>query len=95
MSTDPATIRGNELLQGVLAQAMADDQYRQELLEDPRSALRGAGLDLADEVEVVFHQNAPDRVHFVLPSRPTPDQHMQPSEIGAAALSEYNAAFVV
>ena len=43
----------------------------------------------------MFHQNAPDRVHFVLPSRPRSDRDLEPSELGAAALSEYNAGFVV
>ena len=47
-----------------------------------------------DDVEVVFHQNAPDRVRFVLPSRPRSDRDLEPSEFGAAALSEYNAALL-
>jgi hypothetical protein len=95
MSTEVSTIRGNELLQGVLAHAMADEQYRQELLENPAPALREAGLDIPDHVEIVFHQNAADRVHFVLPSRPIPEDSVEPGEVGAAALSEYNAAFVI
>jgi hypothetical protein len=92
MSTDLSDFKGTELLQGVLARAMADDDYRRQLLDDPRPALREAGLDIPDQVEVVFHQNAADRIHFVLPSRPLSEQSMEPSEIGAAALSEYNAA---
>jgi hypothetical protein len=87
-------IKGNELLQGVLARAMADDDYRRQLLDDPRPALRQAGLEIGDQVEVVFHQNAPDRVHFVLPSRPVGGNGLESGEVGAAALSEYNAAFL-
>jgi hypothetical protein len=94
MSPDPTTVKGNELLHGVLARAMQDDEYRRALLQDPRPALRDAGLELSGEVEIVFHQNAPDRVHFVLPSRPGSDQMLEPGEIGAAALSEYQAAFL-
>jgi hypothetical protein len=86
------TSRGEELLQGVLARAMEDDEYREGLLHDPCPALREAGLEIGDDVEVVFHQNAPERVHFVLPSRPMPDPSLEPEELGAAALSEYNAA---
>ena len=94
MSANPTTIKGQELMQGVLARAMEDDDYRQRLLHDPQPALRDAGLELSDDVEVVFHQNAPDRVHFVLPSRPRSDRDLEPSELGAAALSEYNAALL-
>jgi len=88
------TTKGQELLKGMLSRAMEDDEYRQGLLHDPRPSLREAGLEIGDEVEVVFHQNAPDRVHFLLPSRPTPDPSLEPGELGAAALSEYNAAFL-
>jgi hypothetical protein len=94
VSADPTTIKGNELLQGVLARAMQDDEYRRTLVQDPRPALRDAGLELNDDVEIVFHQNAPDRVHFVLPSRPGSDQMLEPGELGAAALSEYQAALL-
>jgi hypothetical protein len=88
------TAKGQQLLQGVLARAMEDDEYRQGLLHDPGPSLREAGLDIGDHVEVVFHQNAPDRVHFVLPSRPMPEASLEPGELGAAALSEYNAALL-
>ena len=94
MSTTPENIKGNDLLQDVLARAMEDDDYRHQLLDDPKRALRDAGLDVGDHVEVVFHQNAPDRVHFVLPTRPLAEQSIQPAELGAAALSEYNAALL-
>jgi hypothetical protein len=88
------TVKGQELLPGVVARAMQDDEYRQGLLLDPRPALRDAGLEVSDEVEVVFHQNSPDRVHFVLPSRPVPDAKLAPGELDAQALSEYQAACV-
>jgi hypothetical protein len=88
------TTKGQQVLEGVLARAMEDDEYREGLLHDPCPALREAGLEIGDDVEVVFHQNAPDRVHFVLPSRLVPNASLRPGELGAAALSEYNAAFL-
>ncbi len=68
MSTDPRDNRGYEIVQDVVAQALADDEFRQQLLDDPKAVLRDAGLIVSDEVEIVIHQNTLDRVHFVLPA---------------------------
>jgi hypothetical protein len=68
MSTDPDKTKGDEILEGVAAQALADDDYRQRLIDDPRSVLREAGLVVPDELEVVIHQNRANVLHLVLPS---------------------------
>jgi Nitrile hydratase, alpha chain len=61
------TVKGHELLGRVVARARTDDHYRQRLLADPKLVLREEGLEVADDVEVVVHENQPDRVHLVLP----------------------------
>ena len=82
-------------MQGVLARAMEDDDYRQRLLHDPQPALRDAGLELSDDVEVVFHQTA--RQGALSYCRPAlgPTETWSRAKLGAAALSEYNAGFVI
>lgn len=68
MSTGSDKTKGDEILQRVAAQALADDDYRRRLIDDPRSVLTEAGLVVPDTLEVVIHQNRDDVIHLVLPS---------------------------
>jgi hypothetical protein len=68
MSSGDQYNKGYEILDAVAAQALDDDDYLQALIDDPVSVLRDAGMDVADNVTVVIHQNTPDTVHLVLPS---------------------------
>lgn len=86
MSTDPGNIKGHEILQRVVAQALADEDYRQRLIDDPKSALREAGLVVADELELVIHENSPDRLHLVLPSRLQDQQQLDIDELDVTLL---------
>jgi Nitrile hydratase, alpha chain len=67
VSPDPGK-KGQDILQKVATQALADADYRKRLIDDPRSVLREAGLVVPDELEVVIHQNREDVLHLVLPS---------------------------
>jgi len=87
VSTDPRENRGYEIVQEVIAQALADDEYRQQLIDDPKTVLREAGLNVPDEVEIEVHENQPDRVHFVLPTAPAAEQELDIDEVDIVAIS--------
>jgi hypothetical protein len=80
VSTDPRDVKGVKLLQRVAADALEDDNYRQRLIDNPKSVLGEAGLSVPDDTEVVVHQNGPNQVHLVLPSRHAPAQALHPEE---------------
>lgn len=88
MSPSPGEIRGVQLLQSVLARAVEDDELRRRLHEDPKTVLREAGLQIADDVEVVVHENASNRVNLVLPSRPQRWEELDVEEVDAVLLLE-------
>lgn len=81
MSTDPTANRGVQIIQSVVAQALADEEFRLKLLDDPRGVLRDAGLTVSEETEVVIHENTDDTVHFVLPSPPAAAQELDIDEV--------------
>jgi hypothetical protein len=89
VSTDPRDNRGYEIIQEVVAQAMADDEYRQQLIDDPKAVLQDAGLIVSDEVEIEIHQNQPDRVHFVLPAVAVEEVELDIDEVEIVAISHH------
>lgn len=70
MSTHPKDVKGVQVLQTAAARALDDDEYRRQLLADPKGVLQEAGLDIADGLNVEIHENTADTVHLVLPARP-------------------------
>jgi hypothetical protein len=88
VSPDPSNVRGVQLLQDVLARAVEDEEYREQLLSDPRGVLGDAGLEVPEDIEIVVHQNSDDRVHVVLPSRPQSWDELDPDVVDIALIME-------
>lgn len=80
MSTDPKNIEGVAILQRIAAKALDDEDYRQDLIDDPKGELENAGLTLPDDVDVEVLQNTPTKLYFVLPSRPKHDPDLDPEK---------------
>lgn len=79
MSINPGGHEGIEILQGVAAEALDNDDFRRELMADPKAVLRSRKLNVDDDVEIEVVQNTPERVYFVLPSR-REDEDFDPSQ---------------
>ena len=47
--------------------AIADEQFREQLLADPKAALRSEGVNLPDHVKVTVHEFDLDDRHYILP----------------------------
>ena len=87
MSAGPQNVRGIEHLQRAAAKALDDDAYRERLISDPKTVLREEGLQIGDEVELVIHENTPNRVHLVLPSRPMAYEELDVEEVDLLILT--------
>lgn len=70
MSNGPKNIRGLDILDDVAAQALSNENYRKQLIQDPKAELRKKGLTVPDDLDVEIHENTDKKVHLVLPSRP-------------------------
>lgn len=73
---------------GIIAQAWNDEGFKSRLMDDPGSVLRGAGVAVPEGVHFVVVENEPNRVHLVLPAKPTGDV-----SISAAPESDYDPGF--
>jgi hypothetical protein len=68
MSTGQPNVKGLEHLRRVASKALDEDDYRQQLLNDPVALLKKEGITVQDGVKVVVHQNTAQEVHLVLPT---------------------------
>jgi hypothetical protein len=60
---------GVEILDAVTAKALADGDYKDELIADPVKVLTDEGLTIPDKVEVEILQNTGNKIYLVLPSQ--------------------------
>jgi hypothetical protein len=88
MSDQPGNIRGFQILQDVIGRAVEDDRFRQELKDDPRAVLLRAELGIPEGVEIEIHENEPNRIHLVLPSRPQKWDELDPDEVDVKLILE-------
>jgi hypothetical protein len=68
VSQDPRDVKGFQILDKVAANALADDDYRKRLINDPKTVLVDEGLVVPDGIEIVIVENTDDRIYLVLPS---------------------------
>ena len=54
----------------IFAKAWADEDFKAELMVDPRAALAAQGIEVPEGVTLVVHENTADVIHMVLPNRP-------------------------
>jgi hypothetical protein len=73
------------LQQQIMARAMKDEAFRQQLLSNPKAVLeRELGITLPQGVIVQVHEDTPTIVHLVLP----PARSGQPQELSDAELEQ-------
>ena len=64
------TEQQNTLQQQVIARAMKDEAFRQQLLSNPKETLQSKlGITLPVGVSVHVHENTPTNLHLVLPAK--------------------------
>jgi hypothetical protein len=58
------------LQEWIIAIAMNNEGFRQQLLDDPKDALaHELGLSLPQDVNLQVHEQTPTTIHLVLPAR--------------------------
>ncbi len=66
-----AKVDFKEMKAKVIAKAWSDDGFRSELVDNPRSALASMGIETPEDTKIVFHEDTPDIVNFVIPNFPS------------------------
>lgn len=87
MSTGQPSVKGLKHLRRVAAKAFDDDDYRQQLMDDPAGVLKQEGITVPDGVTVVVHQNTARQVHLVLPTGIQDAQELHSEETDVSVLS--------
>ena len=73
------------LQEQIVARAMKDEAFRQELLSNPKAAVeRGLGITLPQGTNIQVYEDTPDTVHIVLPMKV---QSGEPRELSDAEFS--------
>jgi hypothetical protein len=74
------------LQEQIIARAMQDETFRQQLLSSPKQTLgRELGITLPEGVTVQVYEDTPTLIHLVLPIRP---QTGEPQELSDAELEQ-------
>ncbi len=55
----------------VIARAWSDPDFKAQLLNDPKAALAGYGIDLPAGLNLKIVENTADTIHIVLPATPS------------------------
>ncbi|MBM3464317.1 MAG: NHLP leader peptide family natural product precursor [Armatimonadetes bacterium] len=79
----------NDVWRKIIERSWADDQFRQDLLDNPNKVLAEAGFEIPGGVNFVVVENEPGRLHLVLPARP--DARLEETTTDSS-LTQYNAA---
>ena len=62
---------GDEMLQQIVEKSALDSDFRQQLLNDPKSAICGElGITIPDSMEIKVHESDMQTVHLALPPDP-------------------------
>ncbi len=60
----------NSIQEQIIAKAMKEETFRQELLSNPKAAIeRALGITVPAGVTITMHQDTPTTLHLVLPVR--------------------------
>ena len=60
----------NSIQEQIIAKAMKEETFRQELLSNPKAAIeRELGITVPQGVTITVHQDTPTTLHLVLPVR--------------------------
>jgi nitrile hydratase alpha subunit len=75
--------------QEIVSKAWEDEDFKQELLDNPSKVLGENGVTFPQGVNVTVVENDPNRIHRVLPQK---GAEQTATGEGSDTLSEYNAA---
>jgi hypothetical protein len=74
-----------ELEQKLATKAWQDESFKQELLNNPKSALEKEGISLPDSIDVKVVEENSSLLYFVLPQNPDQLSELSESELEAVA----------
>ncbi|GLX66265.1 NHLP leader peptide family RiPP precursor [Paenibacillus glycanilyticus] len=56
----------------IIQKAWEDDAFKQQLLQDPKAAIKDAfGVEIPDNIEVTAVEETPDHAYLVIPPKPS------------------------
>ena len=80
--------QGEEMQRQLIAKAVEDDEFRAQLLADPKGAIQNEyGLELPDSIKLHVHESDINDLHIALPINPNVELDEQRLEAIAAGLS--------
>lgn len=54
----------------VIAKAWSDENFKQQLMQNPRGTLETYGIKIQEKVQIKMHENTPSTFHIVIPTKP-------------------------
>jgi len=66
------TLNPRDMEAQIIARALKDSAFRDQLIAAPRQALASMGIDLPEGIQVQVIEQTPNMLYLVLPARPEP-----------------------
>lgn len=81
-----------ELKAKIIARAWKDENFRNQLINNPKATLKALGIDLPANIDLKVICDDPTHIHFVLPQAPIEAKKLAMSELAklSAAFAETN-----
>ncbi len=85
----------NPIQERIIAKAMKEETFRQELLSNPKVAIeRALGISVPQGVTIAVHQDTPTTLHLVLPAHVQTATELSDAELEQATGGVWNSGCV-
>ena len=74
-----------ELEANLIAKAWQDEAFKQQLLDNPKSAIAEAGISLPENIEVEAILETSNKFYLVIPQPPTHQEELSDKELESVA----------
>lgn len=77
----------------IIAKAWSDEEFKQQLFDNPEAVLEEHGIELAEGAKLHLHENRENEVHLTFPLKPTGE--LSEDQLSSFAAGMCNTSFSV
>ena len=74
-----------EIESNLIAKAWKDDSFKQQLMNNPKSAIAEAGISLPESIEVKVIEETANTFYLVIPRQPSQEKELSEADLQSVA----------